>query len=174
MHAIRTLFTPQHGIALAFVAVSLLLIGCSEPDPAAATEARPVRVAVSTSEDGNALRSFFGQTRAQRDARLSFRVGGMITAVATEVGQFQQAGQMLARLDDTDYLLQVQSARAALQRAEAEATNAEREFERSQALYASNSTSPSAFDAARTRMDATRASADALQEQLRKVRGSRF
>ncbi len=62
-----------------------------------------------------------GTLTAKERSVLSFRVAGVVSRVLVEEGDFVAAGQTLAELDDSDYLLAVRQAEAQLAAAEAQA-----------------------------------------------------
>lgn len=61
-----------------------------------------------------------GSMRAERTQGLAFRTAGTITEIMVEVGDQVTAGQVLARLDDVNLMLNLQQAEAALGIAEAQ------------------------------------------------------
>ncbi len=61
-----------------------------------------------------------GSVRARSDVTLAFEVSGQVNQVFVLEGQQVKAGDVLARLDDTDLELQVRSAKAALAVAQAQ------------------------------------------------------
>lgn len=118
---------------------SLLLMGlfaaltaCSSaeepPAEAAAPPARPVRVAVV--ERGPALAPVVatGLVTARDEARLSFKLGGVIREIAVREGATVVAGQRLATLETTEVDAGVAQARAAHDKAQ-------RDLERGRQLF---------------------------------------
>ncbi len=61
-----------------------------------------------------------GTLEAAKTQALTFEIGGRVVALYVEEGTEVQAGQVLARLDDTDLQLQVKQAQANLKAAEAQ------------------------------------------------------
>lgn len=76
-----------------------------------------------------------------RSSQLSFRVGGPVLDLSVYAGNRYAKGEVIARIDDRDFVL-------ARQRAQAAFTQAEAEYERTAALYDKNSISKSAYDRA--------------------------
>lgn len=91
--------------------------------PPPAVEAAPVRGAETT-----ATVTATGALERQREAQLSFRVPGVITALNVEEGDAVRRGQVLARIDPTAVEAGRQQARAALDQAR-------RNFERDKTLF---------------------------------------
>jgi len=70
-----------------------------------------------------------GVLSAKREARLSFKIGGVISAVYVDEGQYVQAGQVLARLEQTEINAQVSQAQMSVDKSY-------RDLERAENLYA--------------------------------------
>ena len=75
-------------------------------------------------------------------------VSGSVQKLDSAVGDRVEAGALLASLDPSDFVLQVQEAEASLDRAEAEARNSAANYERTRALYENNNASRTDLDAA--------------------------
>lgn len=87
--------------------------------------------------------TYSGEIRARHETQLGFRVGGKIIERLVDVGSQVKAGQILARMDGVDSVLQVSSAEAQLQLAEADA-------KRYRELFSKKFVSQSALDAKET------------------------
>lgn len=115
----------------------LALGGCFER--AQATVEQPVRpvlaVRVLAAQDA-AARHYPGLIKPRREADIGFRAGGRILSREVDVGARVTAGQVIARLDDTDIALGVRSAAADLTSAEAQAALTAAEAGRSRTLAA--------------------------------------
>ncbi len=105
------------------IAGSLLLCGAGEGP-------RPVRVVVVQMRPAPSQLVFSGTVQARVQADLGFRVGGKVAARLVEVGDRVRAGQVLARLDQGDLVLQEQAAEAGLLGASADLANARAELAR--------------------------------------------
>lgn len=125
----------------------LTLGGCFER--AQATVEQPVRpvlaVRVQPAQDA-APRHYPGLVKPRREADIGFRAGGRILAREVDIGARVTAGQVIARLDDTDIALGVRSAEADLASAEAQAAMTAAEATRSRTLSAAGWTSASVDD----------------------------
>ncbi|GAB4415586.1 MAG: efflux RND transporter periplasmic adaptor subunit [Bacteroidia bacterium] len=111
--------------------IALLAAACTsraEETPAAA-QAIPVALApIVFTQEAPAIHSS-EQIGSKEEMRLSFKVGGIITAVYVQEGSRVQQGQVLARLDPVEIDAQVRQAQAA-------ADKARRDLERIERLYA--------------------------------------
>lgn len=88
---------------------------------------------------------------AAEGVALTTRVSGVVDSVLVKRGQQVKKGSLLLRLDDAVLRARVDEAAAEFARAEAEAAEAKRDFERAQELYARTVSSTSELDAATTR-----------------------
>jgi multidrug efflux system membrane fusion protein len=129
---------------------------------AAGEPPRPVRVAavVIAPDAGQLVLSGTVQARIQAD--LGFRVGGKVAERPVDIGDHVHAGQVLARLDETDLALSEQSAEAAMRAAQADAANSRALLDRYQRLGRG---SPAFVPADYDQRAATSRMADARLEQ---------
>ncbi|HQT00312.1 MAG: efflux transporter periplasmic adaptor subunit [Hydrogenophilales bacterium 16-64-46] len=96
--------------------------------------------------------------RAADGVELTTRVSGVVDTVLVNLGQQVKKGTVLLRLDDAVLRARVDEASAGLVRAEADAAEAKRDFDRAQELYTRTVSSTSELDLATTRQ--ARAQAD--------------
>lgn len=159
---------------LRFTALLALLIclvtGCGQTDPPYEPGPRPVKITVVGEPQGAVTRSFSGMARAAADTVLSFRVGGVLQSLPVQVGQAVQAGELMARLDATDYQLKVLELEAHVARARAAFIKAEADYARIRALFEGQTVSRSELDQARAGLDSTTAELEAAQKNLELVR----
>lgn len=78
---------------------SLLLAACSRPEIDTSEVIRPVRVLALQAAGSTFEESFPGQIEPRIQARLSFQVGGKLTARLVDVGDKVKKGQVLAKID---------------------------------------------------------------------------
>ncbi len=86
------------------LAAALALGACSKAEP----PPEPVRAVKLLTVGVGALDTqleYAGEVRARIESRLGFRVAGKLVRREVELGQHVQAGQLLARLDASDYRL---------------------------------------------------------------------
>lgn len=153
------------GIAVA-TAMPLLWTGCGEEPEAPAPLIRPVRTAPVYATGGGRVRSFSGSARAAVESRLSFKLPGTVKRLLVEVGDKVKVGQLIAELDDADYRLQAQEAEAGLASAEAQAVNAEANYDRVQSLYENRNASKNDLDAARAGAISARQNVNSIAKRL--------
>ncbi len=143
-----------------------LLTACREEQPSQPEILRPVRYQMVNSGSDLLQRTFTGTARAGMETRLSFRVAGSVEEIAVKVGDQVKKGALIARLDDTDFRLQVQEARASLANAQAQARNAEASYDRVRALYENRNASRNDLDAARAESESSKAAVRASNTRL--------
>lgn len=131
---------------------------------------RPVKVAKVGSSNKNFVKSFSGITKASVTSRLSFRVSGTLTDVLVDVGDKLKKGDLLAKLDPTDYQIKVQEVSASLARAKAEWRNAKATHARVQALYERGNASLNELDATRAAASSGEAAVKSVEKQLELVK----
>ncbi len=142
------------------IAILLLLSGCEQDQVDQQQRLRRVKyLQIENTIDGLS-RSFSGLAKGSQEANLSFKIAGTIASLPVKVGTHLQAGQLIAKVDNMQYALQVQQAQAALAQAKAAQRNALAAFERLKGLYENN-------NASRNDLDAARASSDSSQAQVR-------
>ncbi|PXW27640.1 RND family efflux transporter, MFP subunit [Paraburkholderia caballeronis] len=96
---------------------SLLLAACDKHAPAA-PEPRPVVSAVVHADQRAGSASFPGELQARYSTPLSFRVAGKIVERSVRLGDSVKNGQVVARLDPSDYDKNLASAQAQLDAAQ--------------------------------------------------------
>ncbi|MCM3469028.1 efflux RND transporter periplasmic adaptor subunit [Brevibacillus borstelensis] len=104
---------------LSFLAIAGLLAttACSSQEPAAeaVSEVKQVELAVVKQEQAVKVTELSGTLQPLEEALVSFEVAGRITELAKNEGDTVKRGDILARLDGSDYSLQVASASATVQ-----------------------------------------------------------
>jgi len=83
---------------------------------AAAPPAPPVPVSVATAQTSSLTRTIqvIGQLQSDREVTLTSKIPGKLVQMLVDTGNHVSAGQMVARLDDSDAINGVQQAQAAL------------------------------------------------------------
>lgn len=94
-----------------------------------------------------------GELAARVQSDLGFRIQGRISERMVEVGDQVSAGQVLARLENSQQLSDLASQQAAVVAAEATLKNATATFDRQKTLLAQGFTTQSAYDAAKQGYD---------------------
>lgn len=139
----------------------ILLAGCSKkvPDSSATAvlPALPVRVHTVATEPVVLSRELPGRTAPYRVAEVRARVDGIVLERLFEEGAVVEKGQTLFRIDPAPYEVALQTARAALARAEANHTAVKTQVERLEGLVDSHAISRQAYDDAVAQEAALRA-----------------
>ena len=108
---------PSHlHLPLALIA-AIALGACGEKQERAEEISAVTVVKVATSGDDRGVR-YTGDVRARYETALGFRVPGKIVARDVEIGSQVERGQTLARLDPSDFRLNIEAARSQLAAAE--------------------------------------------------------
>ena len=168
MSCIRTLSRPVRGLLA--LGLGVTLAACGGEAPEVAPELRPVRTVMVEATGGGLERTLAGVARAGVESRLSFRVPGTVDSQAVALGDRVRRGQVLARLDPTDYELRVEEAEAGLAQAQAGLRRAEADYERVRALYENNNASKGELDAARAGAESAQAQVETGEKRLEQAR----
>lgn len=156
------------------MALGLVLSGCSEEKVETKEIVRPVKVVV-VADAGEARKlDYSGSVKARTEMNLGFRVAGKITERHVNIGDRVEPGDLLARIDPTDYQLAVTSAEANLVAAEKQVETTGLAKARADQLFAKNVTSKSQLEEAAlaqeqavSARDAAIASLDQAKNQVR-------
>lgn len=105
-----------------------------------------------------------GTVRPRRDAVVSARVLGVVTAVEVEEGDRVAAGERLVRLEAEELGARAESARRQVQAAEARASQARRDLERTRALAAKEAATPVELEHAETGVELAEAQLAAARQ----------
>ncbi|KAA1176481.1 efflux RND transporter periplasmic adaptor subunit [Rhizobium tropici] len=135
------------GAAL-FAAFGLGLTGCNEKKEETAEVVRPVKVVEIAQADTTRKLDYSGVVRARTEMNLGFRVNGKIVERKVDIGQRVKPGDVLARMDATDYVLSVRRSQADLDSAEKQVQTTELARTRAQTLFDKNVTSKSQLEQA--------------------------
>ncbi|NLR91816.1 efflux RND transporter periplasmic adaptor subunit [Flammeovirga agarivorans] len=98
----------------------LFLIGCSEEEQTKKEVIRPVKLLTVQSNNASVDKTFPAITKETKASILSFRVGGPLVKLNAEVGQKIKKGQLIAEIDDRDFIVELQAKKAKYIQAEAE------------------------------------------------------
>ena len=110
-------------LCLAVTAVILLHACGGEDAVTPQASSRPVKTFLVAGSEGGGQRSFPGRIESTNRADLSFRVAGTLQEILVKEGDLVEQGQLLAKLDPTDYETVVRDRQATYD-------NSERNFER--------------------------------------------
>lgn len=154
---------PRFPLVLLAAAAAVLPACRQSAAPAAAV--KPVIAERLDTTRATAAEEYSGAVHARYEAGLAFRVAGKIVAREVMLGQTVHRGQVLARLDGSDAVLQTDAARAALQAASSNLKTAQDDLARYQRLVRIGAVSRSAYDHQRDRTAAAQASYQQAQRQ---------
>lgn len=118
--------------------VSLIGIGvsaCTEAKTETVAAIRPVKVVEIASGGTTRELNYSGTVKARTEMNLGFRVAGKMTERAVNIGDKVKAGDLLARIDPTDYQLAVSSAAANLEAAQKQVETARLVDQRAAQLF---------------------------------------
>lgn len=105
-----------------------LLVGCNGAEEQKAEQAKYVKTVKVKSNNGNKVNSFSGKVEELKDVNLSFRVGGPMVTLKVEEGDYVKKGEVIAEIDDRDYIIRYNQAKAAYEQTKSE-------FKRYKELY---------------------------------------
>jgi len=128
------------------VSMLLLITACDEKKNTQTEEPlRPVRTIIASASDGITGRDFPGVVIAENRADLSFRVAGKLKQLFIKEGDQVTKGQVIARLDQTDFKIELEDKEANYEKAKANFTRSakliepghisQREFDQIKASY---------------------------------------
>ena len=160
MNSIRTFTT----LTILFTVV---LAACEKTEtetPVTESEsARPAKI-VSVLADGiSVLRTFPGMLEATKKAELAFRVGGQLIELPAQAGLEVKQGDLLARLDDSDY-------RNTLEERQARYDLAKIQHEQARKLLAKKLTSQLQYDQTTAELKSARAALEQARDNLEYTR----
>ena len=144
---------------LIFVTVlGSLLVACGkQEEPLAPPASRPVKIYTVDGGAAQAVRQFPARVDASQRAELSFRVSGRLQEIAVREGDMVSEGDLIARLDPTDYQIILEDRQATFD-------NAERNFIRGKELIVDGNISRLDYD----RMEASYRTSEAALSQASK------
>lgn len=148
------------------VLTSLLLASCSKQESQRQETPRPIMWVKTESSDMSQIRRLTGVLQASESADLSFEVGGKVQIVNANLGDLVSNGDILAKLDISNFELNKRSAIGNLQEARAVLVEAENEFRRQSNLFEDGYASEAAVESAKASLDTAKSSVDIATAQL--------
>ncbi len=141
--------------------------------PVAGEVLEPILVTTQTvrlQQAADVAERFAGVVTARRESSLGFENGGLIDAIAVDLGDRVDAGQELARLDLRFLDAQIAAAEAGLRQADANAELARLTVQRQRELTARGNASAQARDEAEANDSATRAAVQVARAELEQLK----
>lgn len=148
------------------IVATLGLAACSQEKAEVQDIIRPVKVVEIGQAQNSRELAYSGSVRARTEMNLGFRISGKVTQRLVDIGQHVTSGDVLARIDSTDYELSVKSAKASLDAAERQVETVDLTRKRAEQLYAKNFTSKSQLEQATLSYNQAVASRDAARSTL--------
>lgn len=134
--------------------------------PVAEAVVRPARTAEIDYRTHMRSLMLAGTVVPRIETTLGFRVAGKVISREVEVGTIVKPGQLIARIDPTDYRLAVDNARAALVSAEADHARAKADLQRYEALRGSAAFMSQTLDTRQSVSSTAAARVDQAKSQL--------
>ena len=150
--------------------VTSLLTACDQQEQVVELPLRSVKYEQVHYSSGGLVKTFSGVTKAELEAALSFRVSGRVDNIPVKVGDKLTAKQLVAKLDNKDYLVLYEQAKAQLASAKATLRSAESEYSRTIELYEKRNASKSQLDTARASAESAKAQVKANSQQVETAR----
>ena len=149
-------------LSAVFVAVSMAgLVGCGEEKQEVVQEVvRPVEFFTVTSASSQYIQNFPALVAPSDESDLAFRVGGEILELNVVAGTTVKKGDVIARLDVTDYKVKVNEAQAAFDLSQ-------KTFERQERMLNLELTSQADYDMAAAQLELSRASLATAKNNLK-------
>ncbi|MGB3342771.1 MAG: efflux RND transporter periplasmic adaptor subunit [Aequorivita sp.] len=144
---------------------ALLLTACGgkgEPEE----QIRPVFYQEVGKQSVSEIRSFAGISQPNNEAKLSFRVGGNIEQITVKLGDRLKKGQVIARLDNTDYRINYNKAVMSQKNAQVQLIAAKSSYQRIENLYANNNAPLSDFEKSKAQYESALAMARSADAQV--------
>lgn len=148
------------------IVATLGLAACSQEKTEVQDIIRPVKVVEIGQAEKSRELTYSGSVRARTEMNLGFRISGKVTERLVDIGQHVTTGDVLARIDPTDYELSVKSAKASLDAAERQVETVDLSRKRAEQLFAKNFTSKSQLEQATLSYNQAVATRDAARSTL--------
>ncbi|WP_411909466.1 efflux RND transporter periplasmic adaptor subunit [Mesorhizobium sp. B263B1A] len=148
------------------IVAALGLAGCSQEKAEVRDIIRPVKVVEIGAAQTTRQLDYSGSVRARTEMNLGFRVAGKVTERLVDIGQHVTSGDVLARIDPSDYELSVKSAAASLDAAERQVETVDLARKRAEQLYAKNFAPKSQLEQAMLAYNQAVATRDAARSTL--------
>lgn len=140
--------------------IALTIVGCNKANSEISEPVvKPVKLVEVPNLEKNHYDSFIATIDATDRAALSFQVAGEVESIAVRMGSVVQKGDVLAKLDQTDYQL-------AFDARLAEYNLAKTAFERASRLHDKNLISVDTYDQSETQYKAAKASLEQARTDL--------
>lgn len=157
---VRAALVQVRRVTAILLAATLAACGKPAPEVTAPEIVRPAVIQEVGTADAGAKLRFPGRLRAVKRAELSFNVPGFVAEFALTEGSRVQAGQVVARLDDSVFRARVNASQAEFDRAKTDLERYQRLWDTEQAVARSE------VDDRRSRLEVARTNLAAAQQDL--------
>jgi multidrug efflux system membrane fusion protein len=127
--------TRKFSAASLVLASTLVLASCTEEKAETTPEIRPVKIVEIARATNVRSLEFSGSVKSRTEMNLGFRIACKVTERLVDIGDRVRPGDVLSRVDPTDYKLAVDSAAANLAAADKAVQTAKLVVDRANALY---------------------------------------
>lgn len=158
--------------ALIVFSIGLLTASCGNDDnkkTADTTPAVPVKISQVANNDQSQFLSVSGKIQASNSADLSTRMMGYVYKVYVNVGDVVEKGQMLVAINNTDLEAKKAQVNAGIAEANAAYTNAKKDYNRFQNLFANASASQKELDDMTANFEMAKARLEAAEQMKNEV-----
>lgn len=144
-----------------YITASILILlvsitfGCAKKSEETKAPAEKIVNVKAQPAERKAIRPFIeatGSLNPDEEVTLSIEADGQLKEVAVDEGAMVSDGMIIARIDDTDYALEVKRNEASLRQTRASLENARAEFDRKKSLYDEQLVTRQQFDDVSTRV----------------------
>ncbi|WP_343822330.1 efflux RND transporter periplasmic adaptor subunit [Psychrosphaera haliotis] len=151
-------------VTMLFTAVIgvLLVTGCSneKEETSKTSNIRPAKLAQVKKLQGDTIRTFPATVEPSIYAHLAFRVNGEVAKISVVAGQHVEKDQVLAKLDDSDFIIQHKQALARFDLTKSQ-------FDRADKLLAEKLISSAEYDQLKAELDIASAQLEAAKNNLK-------
>ena len=146
--------------------IGLLLAACDDNAKTTAAPPQSVRVVHAAMIEHQRSTGVTGEIRARIQTDLAFRSAGKVIERRVDVGSHVHAGDVLARIDDTEQRADVESAEAGLLAAQATLNQKNLAFQRYQTLVETRAIAQSTYDQAKEDLATAEGSLESAKASL--------
>lgn len=153
-------------VCIAFIA--LVAVGIMRFRAPVPTQSRiqSVRVQAAGQVTKENILEVSGSIEAIQNAAVSAKTAGRVSEIAVENGTRVAAGEVLVRVEDTDYINQLAASQAVLDKAQTNLASLTRDYERGQTLFKAGAISQKAMDDLEDGLKAARADVAAAEASV--------
>lgn len=167
-HCFKTPQTAEYGkpkwmflVLISAIFLSLFLVSCGKEKKVEAENLINVAVVPAETKTIQNYIATTGTLKADEEVTVSSEVNGIVKTIMAREGFSVAAGDVMAEINDVDYLLDTQRSEAAFKQAEANLANVRAEYQRKESLFKEELITRQQFDDLSTRV--TLAEADVLR-----------